>query len=152
MGFKFTSSIPNWNFIWVNQNGTPKYQLSDTYYRVHKCIDIQECIPVGCVPPAHWPYLVVSYAHQPGNHAHPPGTMHALGNHACPPEPCTPPSNHTCPPGNHACPPATMHTPWNHACPPATTHTPQQPHTPPGTTYTPGNHAYPPCEQNDKQV
>ena len=23
---------------------------------------IQECIPVGCLPPAHWPYLVVSYA------------------------------------------------------------------------------------------
>ena len=25
----------------------------------------QECIPVGCVPPAHWPYLVVSYGHPP---------------------------------------------------------------------------------------
>ena len=89
----------------------------------------QECIPVGCVPPGHWPYLIISYAC-------PPMTMHA-------PQPCMPPSNHVHPRatmhalGNHACPPATTHTPWqpcttpgNHACilqlctPPATTHAP----------------------------
>ena len=29
----------------------------------------QGCIPVGCVPPVHWPYLVVSYTHPPRNHA-----------------------------------------------------------------------------------
>ena len=44
----------------------------------------QECIPVGCVPPTHWPYLVVSYAHPPqpcmpppSNHTHTPATTHA---------------------------------------------------------------------------
>ena len=58
----------------------------------------QECIPVGCVPPAHWPYLVVSYAHpphihaSPGNHTGPPTTMHA------PRQPRMPPSNHASPP------------------------------------------------------
>ena len=36
----------------------------------------QECIPVGCVPSAHWPYLVVSAMHAPA-----PRTPH----HACPP-------------------------------------------------------------------
>ena len=109
-------------------------------------IIIQECIPVGCVPPAHWPYLVVSY---PCNHAHPP-TTHALL------QPCMPPCNHACPPAtthaplqphmpplqprmplatthahNHACPPATMHTPQQPCTPP------QQPHMPPATMHTP---------------
>ena len=58
----------------------------------------QECIPVGCVPPAHWSYLRIS--------SYP---MHAPSQ-----------SNHACPPSsNHACPPrATMHgPPSNHACP-----------------------------------
>ena len=96
----------------------------------------QKCIPVGCVPPAHWPYLVVSYARPPRkNHACPPGKNHV------PPEKTThgppgktthapSPQKKTCmPPGtNHARPPgATMHAP-----PGATRHAPpEQPHTPP---------------------
>ena len=50
----------------------------------------QECIPVGCVPPAHWPYLVVS-------HARPPAPC-------MPPAPCTPPAPRT-PPRHHVHPP-----------------------------------------------
>ena len=111
----------------------------------------QECIPVGCVPPAHWSYFrISSYP----THA-PPGS-----NHACPlpqEQPCTPPrsnhahpleqprmpprvtthappqSNHTCPPprSNHACPQSNHACPQsNHACPlGATMHT-----CPPGAT------------------
>ena len=127
----------------------------------------QECIPVGCVPPAQC--LAISRtAHPPFCHAcpplpcMPPFTMHAPLCHACPPSPCMHPrSNHTCPPqeqprmppqSNHACPPweqphtplsgATTHAPCprsNHAHPPP----PEQPCTPLGC-----NHA-PPCEQTD---
>ena len=32
----------------------------------------QECIPVGCVPPAHWPYLIVSEKTEKTTHAPPP--------------------------------------------------------------------------------
>ena len=70
----------------------------------------QECIPVGCVPPAHWPYAVavVSARGVRGMHApmpHMPPTTHA-------PLPCTPPVTH-----------APRHTPHHarppcHACPP----------------------------------
>ena len=31
----------------------------------------QECIPVGCVPPAHWPYLIVSEKTEKTTHAPP---------------------------------------------------------------------------------
>ena len=60
----------------------------------------KECIPVGCVPPAHWAYLVVSAMHAPpAMHAYPP---------------CTPPC-HACPPATHASPchayPPAMHAP-----------------------------------------
>ena len=101
----------------------------------------QECIPVGCVPPAHWPYLVVSATHAtPATHTPlphmPPSAMHAppathaphhahpLPCHACPPQ-CTPPCHaqppfHTCPPAMpapcHVCPPA-MHAPLPHMPP-----------------------------------
>ena len=76
----------------------------------------QECIPVGCVPPAHWSYLCISSYPM---HA-PPGS-----NHACPPG-----SNHTCPPGSNHAPPrattpplgATTHPPSNHTCPPGSNH------------------------------
>ena len=58
----------------------------------------QECIPVGCVPPAHWPYLVISHACPPQPHT-PPATMHT------PPWPCMPPYNHACPPTTTHAPP-----------------------------------------------
>ena len=106
----------------------------------------QECIPVGCVPPAHWPYLRISSypMHTPLEQPR----MPPQSNHACPPEqPCTPPrSNHACPPPpgatTHAPPGATMHAPQeqpcmrppsNHAClSGATMHAPlEQPCTPP---------------------
>ena len=62
----------------------------------------QECIPIRCVPPAHWPYLVVFAMHPPAMHAPPP----------------TPPTTH--PPAMHApltCPPAT-HAPLPRTPPP----------------------------------
>ena len=70
----------------------------------------EECIPVGCVLPAHRPYLVVSHACPPQPHT-PPATTHA------PPQPCTPPT--------------TTHTPPQPCTPPATTHAPPQPCMPP---------------------
>ena len=107
----------------------------------------QECIPVGCIPPVHWPYLCISSY---PTYAPPGATMHA------PKQPCMPPwSNHTCPhratmhaslgTTMHAPQGATMHAPWsNHAHPPrgnhtcplgATTHAPPSNHTcPPGAT------------------
>ena len=65
----------------------------------------QECIQVGCVPTAHWPYLVVSH------HAHPP---------PCTSPPCTPPAMHACSPATHAPHHAhpLPHMPPCHACPP----------------------------------
>ena len=126
----------------------------------------QECIPVGCIPPAHWPYLVVSYAcplqpcMPPCNHA-PPWQPYTPPWQLCMPPLTTmhAPSNHACPPQQPRMPPATMHTllatmhtpqtrhapqqprmpPGNHAYTPATIHTPLQPHMPP-----PSNHACPP--------
>ena len=91
----------------------------------------QECIPVGCVPPAHWSYLCIS----------------SYPTHVIPPEqPCTPPR-------------ATMHAPQsNHAHPPNNhTHPPEQQCMPPRTTMHASlpprsNHARAPCEQNDKHV
>ena len=63
----------------------------------------KECISVLCIPPTHWPYLVVSYAPPGKNHAHPPRK-----NQACPPKkPGTPPSGATthAPQSNDAYPP-----------------------------------------------
>ena len=127
----------------------------------------QECIPVGCIPPSHWSYLVISYAcppqpcMYPSNHTCPPTTMHTpWQSHRPPQQPCMPPHNHAHLPCNHACPQqpcmplATTHAPWqpcmpplhnhappgNHAChqQPCTPHSPRQPHTaPPITTNTP---------------
>ena len=59
-----------------------------TLFQNASTVCIQECIPVGCVPSAHWLYLVVS----------------ARG--VC--IPCMPPC-HTCP--WHTCKPPTMHAP-----------------------------------------
>ena len=54
----------------------------------------QECIPVGFVPPAHWPYLVVSATHgPPATHPPPP----ASNTH-------TPPATHAPSPAMHAPP------------------------------------------------
>ena len=64
-----------------------------------------ECIPVGCVPPAHWQCLIVSVTHTttPAMHAptmHAPCHAHAPTMHASPamhtPRPCMPPpATHT---------------------------------------------------------
>ena len=72
----------------------------------------QECIPVGCVPPAHWSYLRISSypTHTPPPPTPIPGaTMHPpRSNHASPPEqPCTPPPRAT----THAPPPEQPRTP-----------------------------------------
>ena len=108
-----------WTLNWV---------LYEPIWKRHRFVFTpkQECIPVGCVPPAHWP--TVSRGIRPGgggracrtcpsSHAHPPA-MHT-------PQPCTHPS-HACPPTTHA--PLAMHTPW-HAHLPAT-HAPPAIHTP----------------------
>ena len=100
----------------------------------------QECIPVGCVPPAHWPYLVVSAMHAPlqcmppalhaPHHACPPA-MYAP-HHACP-LPCMPPATHTPCHASIPCHPwPPPPTPPCHACP--------LPHMPP-----PAMHAPLPC-------
>ena len=98
----------------VNVSGTV---LTDTL------MDKQECIPVGCVPSAHWPYPMVSaMACMPPHHAQPPLATHAPCHshpsvtHAPPPRM---PSGFTCPFAMHT--PAT-HTPC-HACPPMDRHT-----------------------------
>ena len=106
----------------------------------------QEYIPVGCILPAHWPYLVVLPC-MPPHHRHPlpcmpPGTHIPLAMHA----PC------------HSHPP-TMHAPC-HAhplpCMPPVMHTTPAMHTPhtnplqwmtPAMHIPPAMHA-PPCRQN----
>ena len=60
-----------------------------TLFQNASTASIQECIPVGCVPSAHWLYLVVS-ARGCAYHACPPAT-HAPGTYARP-LPCTPPT------------------------------------------------------------
>ena len=59
---------------------------------VKNIAQIQECIPVGCVPPAHWPHLVVR-----GVVCMLEGGMHARGGvcmpgeaHSCPEAVCMP--------------------------------------------------------------
>ena len=91
----------------------------------------QECIPVGCVQPAHWPYLIEKTTHAPLKKPHMPPLK----------KPCMPPRKTTMPPwSSHAWPPrASTHAPpSNHACPPrATTHAPpEQPCMPPGSNHT----------------
>ena len=95
----------------------------------------QECIPVGCVPPAQWPYLGISSypTHAPwatmpapweqpcmppmSNHAHPPrATTHAPQEQPCMlplEQPCMPTLEQPCMPprSNHACPPEQPRTP-----------------------------------------
>ena len=108
----------------------------------------QECIPVGCIPPAHWPYLRISSypTHAPpNNHAHPWATMHPPGAtmHAPWEQPCMPPLEQPRmparatmhPPGEQPCMPSweqpCMPPKCNHAPPRATMHAPQ------ATTHTP---------------
>ena len=82
-----------------------------------KALYKQDCIPVGCVPPAHWPYTVAVVSTGGGG-------MHAPC-HACPPTthaPC-----HTCHPCHAHHPPPCMppcHAHLHHACPPCHAHTP----------------------------
>ena len=94
----------------------------------------QVCIPIGCVPPTHWPYLVVSCGGRGGMHAiHPMLCTHPLPHTPCHTSPTTHRHPtlphmapcHACTPC-HACPlpcmPPTMHAPTMHApchaCPP----------------------------------
>ena len=88
----------------------------------------QECILVGCVPPAHWPYLVVSYACPPCHHACPPTTTDTTLPPCTPPTTAHAPCHHAHPLPSHM-PPTTMHAP-------ATTH-------PPTTTHAPHHHTTP---------
>ena len=55
-------------------------------------LKIQECIPVGCVPPAS---VAVSPATHPRNHTCPPCHVHT---HTTPPPPCLPLAMHAPPP------------------------------------------------------
>ena len=107
----------------------------------------QACIPVECVPPAHWPYLVVSAKHAPC--------------HTCPPATHAPPATHTplpCMLPCHACPlPHMPPLPTMHASPlcmplPRMSQLPlpcmPPPHTPPAMHAPPRLHMPPPCGQN----
>ena len=109
----------------------------------------QECIPVGCVPPAHWPYLVVS-------HASPLATMYAPHHHTCPLPPRMPPlATMHAPPHHHTCPlppcmsPATTHAPllpcMSPAQPPRMPSLPPHPPPPPPPRMPPHLHACTPC-------
>ena len=79
----------------------------------------QECIPVGCIPPAHWPHLVVSWSMLNKNDSSRMHTTCSLtasrsicwGCVHAPWHPCPLPSMPPC----HPCLPA-MHAPC-HACP-----------------------------------
>ena len=93
----------------------------------------QECIPVGCVPPAHWLYLILSAGecmhatHAPLPHMPTLPHCHTCPHHACP-LPCMPPCHachppHTPFPATHAPAtqdPSTMHVPLPHIPPPWT--------------------------------
>ena len=104
----------------------------DLFTNSPQTVQNQECIPVGCVLPAHWSYLRIS--------SYP---MHAPQEQPCTPQqqPCTPPGATM-----HAPLGATTHAPWQqpHMPPPrATMHAPpEQPCMPPSS-----NHAHPPREQ-----
>ena len=140
------------HLIWTNQ-------------RLH--ITILECIPVGCVPPAHWPYLVASarggghvwHTCPPPCHTCPCHTHtlpHTPSVPRTPPQPHTPPAMHTPLPHTPILPPCTppaMHAPC-HAClplPPPTMHIPSAMHTP-CHTCPPAMHAPFSCGQNDRQL
>ena len=102
-------------------------------FRVQWSLVEQECIPVACLLPAHWPYLVVSHACSPIATMHTPlATIHV------PPATMHPPCNHTCPP-------ATTHPSSNHARLLATMHAPQQPCMPPSNNAHPLQPCTPPC-------
>ena len=132
-----------------------------TYECISERLSKQECIPVGYIPPAHWPYLVVSYACPPPrkNHAcpSPERTMHAPQKKPCMPpleKPRMPPQEQP-----HMPPGATMHAPQKKPCMPLlprkNTHAPPRKnhaHIPPGATmHVPlSNHArHPLCGQTD---
>ena len=90
---------------------------------------IQECIPVGCVPPAAV-------------------AIGGGGLHQAPPRiEATPRRKHL--------PPGLKHTPWEEAHPPKRKHPPRM-EAPPGRRHlggsTPPRRKHPPWEQNDKQV
>ena len=65
----------------------------------------QECIPVGCVPPAHWLHLVVSAGGCACRGVHAWGVACVLGWHACPGGMCACPGGHECPGGMPCMPP-----------------------------------------------
>ena len=84
------------NLLWIFAKHT--FLISWSYLE-------QECIPVGCVPPAHWPYLRISSypTHAPGSNHTPPWEqpcMSPLSNHAHPSGATT-----HAPPGSNYTPP-----------------------------------------------
>ena len=93
---------------------------------VSKEIPKQECIPVGCLPPVHWPTVSRGVQGHPPCHACPPAmqppTTKAPSVKHVPP-PCMPPC-HACPPPCHACPPPCTPPP----CTPPAMHAPSTMH------------------------
>ena len=80
-----------WQAVWQLLNSAVNFHAV-----FRKNLAKQECIPVGCVPPAHWLYLIVSARGHachtfPPCHTYPPShtppAMHT-------PLPCTPPGTH----------------------------------------------------------
>ena len=80
--------------------------ISFTFVCFSKKLAQQECIPVGCVLPAHWPYLVVSATHAPPPtlRCTPPAMLAPLATHAphAMHAPCHTHPHYTCPPCTHA--------------------------------------------------
>ena len=111
----------------------------------------QKCIPVGCVPPAHWPAISHRWGacipHMPPLSPHTPPSLHAPC-HTCPSFAMHFPICHTCPsfamhpplPCMHA-PLSPCMSPW--PCTPLAMHAPHQPCMPPWPWTPPAMHA--PC-------
>ena len=100
-----------WNQTWINSTNRAKSCNSNS--KMPNNTKQQECIPVGCVPPAA--IAIFPTTHAP-HHARPPHNTYPPATHA----PC-----HACPPTTHTPLP---HMPPRHACPPAM-HVPPATHT-----------------------
>ena len=93
--------------IWFSLSNFIIYNITEWDLTLSlKITERQECIPVGCVPPAHWPYLIEKTMHAPPEQPRmPPSPQKQLcmppqSNHTCSPleQPCTPPHKQPCMP------------------------------------------------------
>ena len=89
------------------QTDRHEHMQNKNYYLTRICPHKQqECIPVGCILPAHWPYAMHTPSTHAPCHAHPPSCMPPITHAPC----------HTHCPAMHA--PCHAHPPPCHASPP----------------------------------